>query len=182
MRRMVCGLLAVGVAAVVGLSAPVPKVAPKPEVGEKNTNALVTKHKEKLKLSATSDWGGQWAVDNLVDGNAETSWYSKDPDTTATGKNNPAVTLTFPEDVSIKRVTVLGNRDPQYLTGYTVSEGTVDLLDANDKVVESFELKGAGEKSDFDLILKKFTTVRAVRFTMTKSENGQCGLGEIQVE
>lgn len=180
MRRVLCGLLAVGLAAGV-TAAPVPKPDPKPEVGEKNTNALVTKHKEKVELAASSDWGGQWAVTNLIDGKDETSWYSKDPDTTAGGQN-PVVTLTFPDDVKVKRVTVLGNRDPQYPMGYTVSEGTVDLLDDKGKVISSHPMKGAGDKCDFDLILKKFTSVRAVRFTMTKSENGHCGLGEIQVE
>jgi hypothetical protein len=90
--------------------------------------------------------------------------------------------MTFPEDVKVKRVTVLGNRDPQYPQGYTVSEWTVDLLDEKGKVVESFDLKGAGDKCDFDLVLKRFTTVRGVRFKMTKSENGYCGLGEFMVE
>ncbi len=182
MRRAVCGMLAAGLVVAVGLSAPVPKQSAKPEHGEKNTNALVTKHHDKLDLKASSDWAPQWPVGHLFDGDEKTSWYSKDPDTTATGKNNPVVTVTFPEDVTIKRVTVMGNRDPQYLTGYFVSEGTVELLDKNDKVIVTHEMKGAGEKFDFDLKLDKFHTVRAVRFTMTKSENGYCGLGEFMVE
>ncbi len=182
MRRILCGLVAVGLLAAVGVSAPVPKKPLKPEHGEKNTNALVTKHKEKIAMTASSDWGGQWPVGNLIDGDEKTSWYSKDPDTTATGKNNPVVTLTFPDDVSVKRVTVLGNRDPQYPTGYFVTEGTVELLDKDDKVVATHALKAAGDKNDFDLKLDKFATARAVRFTMTKSENGYCGLGEFMVE
>lgn len=181
MRRAVCGLLIGGLVSAVGTSAPVPKVAPKPEFGEKNTNALVTKHREKLELKATSDWVPDWPVDHLFDGKPETSWYSKGPDST-NGEMKPAVTVTFPEDVKIKRVTLLGQRDPQYPNGYTVSEGFVDLLDDKGKVISTHELKGAGEKSDFDLKLDKYTTVRAVRFTMTKSENGSCGMGEFQVE
>ena len=87
-----------------------------------------------------------------------------------------------PADVGVKRVTILGNRDPAYATGYTVSEGKVELLDANDTVIATHDLSGAGDKFDFDLRLEKPTTVRAVRFTMTKSEQGHCGLGEFQVE
>ena len=177
---MTRGVWAAVLLAGVGLAAPVPK-SDKPKVGEKNTNDLIKTHKEKVKLDATSDWGGQWAVDNLIDGKEETSWYSKDPDNTA-NKQYPVVTLTFPEDVRLKRVTVLGNRDPQYLQGYTVSEGTVELLDAAGKVLATHDVKGAGEKSDFDLVLDKFATARAVRFRMTKSENGQCGLAEVLVE
>jgi hypothetical protein len=182
MRRAVCGLLAAALVAAVGTSAPVPKKANKPEHGEKNTNALVTKHKEKIAMTATSDWGGRWVVANLIDGDEATSWYSKDPDTTATGKNNPVVTLTFPDDVTVKRVTLLGNRDPEYADEYTVSEGTIELLDKNDKVIAKHEMKGEGEKSDFDLKLEQFQSVRGVRFTCTKSQNGYVGVGEFMVE
>jgi F5/8 type C domain len=181
MWRAVCGLLVGGLLAAVGTSAPVPKAAPKPEFGEKNTNALVTKHREKLELKATTDWAPNWPVDHLFDGKEETSWYSNQPDSTAT-ESKPAVTVTFPEDVKVKRVTVMGNRDPQYPTGYFATEGFVELLDASEKVVSKHELKSAGEKHDFDLKLDKFVTVRAVRFTMTKSENGYVGLGEFLVE
>lgn len=180
MRRIACGLLATGLVA--GLAAaPVPKFEGKPTVGEKNTNALVTKHKAKLDLKATTDWAPNWPVSHLFDGNEETSWYSNQPDST-TNEEKPAVTVTFPEDVKVKRVTIKGNRDPQYPTGYFVTEGTVELLDDKGKVVASHELKAAGEKNDFDLILEKFATVRAVRFKMTKSENGYCGLGEFMIE
>lgn len=182
MKRIVCGLVAAAVLAAAGVSAPVPKAAPKPEHGKTNTNALVTKHHKKLELKASSDWGGQWPVGHLFDGDEKTSWYSKDPDTTLIGKNNPVVTVVFPEDVSVKRVTVRGNRDPQYPTGYFATEGTVEMLDENDKVIARHELKGEGEKYDFDLKLDKFATVRGVRFTMTKSENGYVGLGEFMVE
>lgn len=181
MRRTVCGVLVAGLVVAVGVSAPVPKAPAKPEHGEKNTNALVTKHHEKLDLKASSEWQG-WPKGNLLDGKDETSWYSNSPDNTTTGTNNPVLTLVFPEDVTIKRVTVMGQRDPQYLMGYFATEGTFELLDKNDKVIATHEMKGAGEKYDFDLKLDKFQTVRAVRFTMTKSENGYVGLGEFMVE
>lgn len=180
MRRAVCGLVAVAVLAAVGVSAPVPKQAAKPEHGEKNTNALILKHKEKLELKASSEWQG-WPTTNLFDGDEKTSWYSNTPDSTATDQK-PVVTVTFPEDVKVKRVTVMGNRDPQYPMGYFVTEGTVELLDENGKVLSSHELKSAGNSHDFDLKLDRFATVRAVRFTMTKSENGYCGMGEFMVE
>lgn len=145
-----------------------------------NGNALVTKHRAKLMATASSQWQS-WPVTHLLDGNEKTSWYSNGPDNTST-VNKPWVKLTFPEDVSVTRVTVLGNRDPEYPNGYTVTDGTVELLDANGKVISEHALTGAGEKSDFDLRLTTPTKVRAVRFTMTKSLTGNCGLGEFQVE
>ena len=146
-----------------------------------NSNALVTKHKANLEVKASSDWGGQWAATNLIDGEETTTWYSNTPDNTVSG-SKPVVTLTFPADVSVKRVTILGTRDPSYPTGYTVTEGTLELLDKDGKAVAKHELKAAGDNSDFDLPLTAATTARAVRFTMTKSTNGSCALGEIQVE
>jgi hypothetical protein len=181
MRRAVCGLAAAAVVAAAGVAAPVPKQSPRPEHGEKNTNALVLKHKDKLDLKASSDWAPTWPVGHLFDQDEKTSWYSKDPDNTTTDQK-PVVTVTFPEDVKLKRVTVMGNRDPQYVNGYFVTEGTVELLDDKGKVVSSHELKSAGKSHDFDLKLDKFATVRAVRFTCTKSENGYVGLGEFLVE
>src|SRR4051812_23501683 len=112
MRRAVCGLLVAGLVAAAGTSAPVPKQAAKPEYGEKNTNALVAKHRDKLELKASSEWK-DWPIGHLFDGKEETSWYSNQPDSTTTDQK-PVVTVTFPEDVKVKRVTILGNRDPQY--------------------------------------------------------------------
>lgn len=160
---------------------PTERPTPKPQVACTNSNALVIKHQDTLKLTASSEWNG-WPVRHLMDGNEDTSWYSHTPDTTATARNNPTVTLTFAEDVKVTRVTVLGNRDPAFPRGYTVSEGVIELLDANGKVLSKDALKGVGAKSDFDLTLAQPTTARTVRFTMTKSEQGSCGLGELLVE
>lgn len=160
---------------------PAERPAPKPRVACTNSNALVIKHQDTLKLTASSEWNG-WPVRHLMDGNEDTSWYSNTPDTTITARNNPTITLTFAEDVKVTRVTVLGNRDPAFPRGYTVSEGVVELLDETGKVLSKYALKGVGAKSDFDLTLTQPTTARAVRFTMTKSEQGHCGLSELLVE
>ena len=42
----------------------------------------------------------------------------------------PFLQVTFPEDVTVKRVTILGNRDPKWLKGYTILAGTIELFDA----------------------------------------------------
>ncbi len=181
MFRFAIPLLAFALCLGVGSAAPVPKSS-KPVVGETNTNALVKAHREKLILAASSEWES-WPVGHLFDGNEKTSWYSNNGEAPQNGKN-PTIKVTFPENVSVKRVTVLGNRDPNYPDGYFVLEGKIELLDKDDKVIASHDLKGAGEKRDFDLILTKLTTLRAVRFTATKDErvSGCVGLGEFQIE
>lgn len=180
MLRFASAFFAVGFALSLA-AAPVPKTA-KPVVGETNTNALVKAHKDKLKLEASSEWDS-WPVAHLFDDNSATSWYSNGGDAPQNGKT-PTIKVTFPEAVNVKRVTILGNRDPQYPTGYFALEGKIELLDKDDKAISTHELKGTGDKRDFDLILTKLTAVRAVRFTITKDE-GQTscvGLGEFQVE
>jgi F5/8 type C domain len=181
MVRFAIPLFAFGLLLGYGTAAPVPKSV-KPVVGETNTNALVKAHRQKLVTAASSEWDS-WPVAHLFDGNDKTSWYSNNGEAPQNGKN-PTIKVTFPENVAVKRVTVLGNRDPQYLEGYFVLEGKIELLDKDDKVLSTHELKGAGEKHDFDLVLTKLTTLRAVRFTATKDEGrlGCVGLGEFQIE
>ena len=53
----------------------------------------------------------------------------------------PWLQVTFPEDITVKRVTILGNRDPQWLLGYTILAGTIELLDAKGKRREQHEVK-----------------------------------------
>jgi hypothetical protein len=168
--------------AATGLSAaPIPK-SRIPTFGETNTNAMVQRHREKLAAETSSEWQG-YPVTQVFDEKPETVWYSASGDAPMAGKT-PTVTLTFPVDVSVKRVTVLGNRDPATKGGYFVLEGTVELLDKDGRVVSSHELKAAGDLYDFDLKLNRYTTARAVRFTATKDEKRfNCvAVSEIQVE
>jgi hypothetical protein len=181
MSRIIAVPLAVVLLAALVVAAPVPKVLA-PSVGETNTSALVKQHKEKLKVEASTEWRG-YPVDRLIDEKPETVWYSASGDSPMTGKT-PTVTVTFPEDVRIKRVTVLGSRDPSNKDGYFVLIGSIELLDKDAKVIDSHELKGTGDNFDFDLILKRYITVRSVRFKMTRDqEKFNCvALSEIQVE
>lgn len=181
MVRVALGFFAFAVLVGLGSAAPVPK-GTKPVVGETNTNTLVKAHREKLKLEATSEWES-WPVAHLFDGDEKTSWYSNNGDAPQNGKT-PTIKVTFPENVAVKRVTVLGNRDPQYPEGYIALEGKIELLDKDNAVISSHEIKATGEKHDFDLILTKLTTLRTVRLTITKDDgkNSCVGLGEFQIE
>jgi hypothetical protein len=108
-------------------------------------------------------------------------------DTATVKGTTPWVKLAFPSDVTVKRVTILGNREPQYPKDYSVLAGKLELLDDKGKVLVSKEVKAAGEKFDFDVAIGPMPIVRAIKFTITEDQgdkNGSkdCALAEIQVE
>jgi hypothetical protein len=163
------------------VAAPVPRDAKR--LGKENTNALVKAHRADLRIDASSEWQN-WPVGHAFDEQPATSWYSNNGDAPM---NNaaPWVRATFPDDVLVRRVTVLGNRDPQYPNGYFVLEGRFELLDKAGKVLAVKELKSAGEKHDFDWIIDRPPVgVRAVRFTATRDQgSSSCvAISEFQVE
>jgi F5/8 type C domain len=181
MRAIPLTLMLLVAAATWVLAAPIPRER-KPHPDDKNTNALIKRHREKLKLTASSTWEG-WPLDNLFDQAETTAWFSQNGDSPQNGRTT-WVQATFPYAVTIKRVTILGNRDPNHPTGYFVTAGTFELLDNDDKEIAKEEVKSNGEKHDFDWILDKPTKVRTAKFTATKCETStSCvGLSEFQVE
>ena len=157
-----------------------------PPVQTDNSNALVLKHLKELKLSASSEWSG-WPTSHAVDGKIETSWFSAQDDSAAKGKR-PWIAISFPEDVTVKRVTVLGNRDPAWPTGFSILAGRIELCDKDGKVLHKMENDGLGNGKDFDLKLEKgLAGVRCVRFTSLGDEGdrtpyGDIAVSEVQVE
>lgn len=168
--------------AAVASATPVPKNA-LPPLGKTNSNALVRQHKDKLVVTASTEYDG-WPATKLVDGSDDTSWFSADGDhPTANGK--PAVKVAFPAAVSVRRVTVRGNREPQYPDGYSATEGTIELLGAGDKVLASKDVKATGERHDFEFAPAAGASgVLAVRFTVTAAQTTyRCvAISELQVE
>ena len=98
--------------------------------------------------------------------------------------NNPWICATFPKDVTVRRVTILGNREPNF-AGYFVLDARLELFDRDEKLLYSRDLKSIGERHDFDCAFKTpYTRVRSIRFTSTRDErnNRYIALGEFQVE
>ena len=99
--------------------------------------------------------------------------------------NNPWICATFPKDVTVRRVTILGNREPSYLIGYGVLNGRLELFDGDGVSIASRELACIGERHDFECAFKTpYTRVRSIRFTSTRDERNSryIALGEFQVE
>jgi hypothetical protein len=157
-----------------------------PAVKTDNKNTLILKHGKDLKFDASSFWPG-WPMEKLVDGDLETSWFSDTDDTTTKGKT-PWVQIIFPEDVTVRRVTVLGNREPDWLDGFTILAGKLELLDKDGKKLLAEESDGVGNFRDFDFKLKKaINKVRSVRFTSLGDQGDKnpftcIAIAEIQVD
>ena len=99
-----------------------PNDKPEPKA---NSNALVSEHRNKLTVTASSFWPG-WPANFVIDGNKKKSWFTAKDDT-ITLKKKPWVQIEFPADVEVRRVTVYGNQEPPWEKGYAFLAGRVDL-------------------------------------------------------
>ena len=184
MLRLV-GILVVGLLLAPLAAAPVPKEKPKPKDGP-NSNELLKKHKGNATFTASSAWNG-WAVEKAFDGDPQTSWFSATGDC-KTAKKLPSIDVVFPEDVRVSRVTVLGNREPSWPTGYFCWAGRLELLDKDGKVLVQINREATGEKKDLEFALAEpFGRVRTVRFLSTDDDSTHGGndciaIGEVQIE
>jgi len=133
--------------------------------GARTTAGLVGKYRDRVILEANSERPGTHSVRAAFDGDDETVWLSQGEGTRG---GDPWVKVTFPEPVTVTRVTVRGNHDPDN-HGTAVESATIALLDAAGKVIESRDLSAVG--NDF-----LFTPpspvggVRGVKFTSTREE------------
>jgi hypothetical protein len=74
-------------------------------------------------------------------------------------------------DVTVRRVTILGNREPAWFDGYTILTGLVEFLDADGKRLWVDENQGVGNRRDFEFRPKKpVAKVRSVRFVSLKDQ------------
>ncbi len=144
-----------------------------------SSNAIINAYRNTVALSVSSQHPG-WDAKKAFDGNEQTSWFSQ-----LNQVNNPWIQVAFPNDVVVRRVTILGNREPSYPTGYDVLDARLELFDRDDLLIASREMKSIGERNDFDCTFKvPYARVRSIRFTSTRDERNSryIALGEFQVE
>ena len=152
-----------------------------------NTNSLIKQYRSKLKFSCSSSWSSTWGPEEAFDGNPLRSWFTARGDAAAFGKK-PWVAAEFPEDVTVRRVTILSNREPPWQTGYTILVGRLELLDKDGRVLYSWDDEVGGRRPDMEArILKPIMRVRKIRFTSLSDEGDQnpyddIAIGEILAE
>ena len=151
-----------------------------PKAPTDNKNGLVTKYHDKLEATASTSWAG-WAPEKLIDGKPDTSWFSDRGDAAAKG-TKPWVQFTFPEDVTVTRVTLLGNREPAWFDDFSVLSGVVEFLDADGKSLWVEEANGEGDRHDYEFKPKKpVKGVRSIKFTSLKDEGDKNGFDDIAI-
>ncbi len=125
---------------------------------------LMTRYQGRITTTASTTWTG-WPSSRLVDGDVSTSWFSAGGDAAALG-TTPWVELRFPEPVTVTRVTLLGNREPAWLKGFSIHYGRLELLDDQGAVLASLKNEAKNTLADISFTPKAAVGgVRAVRFT-----------------
>lgn len=153
---------------------------------EANSNSLIREHRKAIVLSNSSSWSG-WPADRAFDENPKTSWFTARGDAAALG-TKPWIAAEFPADVTVKRITLLSNREPPWENGYTILVGRLELLDGDGVALFSRDDELGGERADMDVRLKApLAKVRKIRFTSLRDEGDQnpyddIAIGEILVE
>lgn len=163
-------------------AAPVPRVA-QLDARRPNSNMLIKRHAGQITVSASSFWVN-WPAEHVIDGDHATAWYSENGDAPMCDRQ-PWVQLRFPEDITVRRITILGTRDPQYPNGYFILEGTLQLLDEHERVLLTRDLRARGEYFDLEWLVERSPAqVRAIRFIATKDQQqSRCvGFSEFLVE
>lgn len=145
-----------------------------------NSNSLIKANLARVSLESSSEYQG-WGADRVLDGNAETSWFSISGDSTV-HLRRPWIQLNFDEGVTVKRITLLGNREPRFPTGFSVLCGRLDVLGANSKVLRSEIGESTGALHDIDICLKSpIANVRAIRFTSLRDQGNENSWGDIAI-
>lgn len=145
-----------------------------------SSNAIVKAYRASLVITASTEWHGNWDATKAFDGDEQTSWFSQPSQV-----NNPWIRVAFPNDVIVRRVTILGNREPNFPKGYDVLEARLEMFDRDENLIASRDLKSIAEHNDFDCTFKvPYRSVRSIRFTSTRdAQNSRyIALGEFQVE
>ena len=141
---------------------------------------LVARYRAKVTVSASSTWSG-WPAENAVDADLKTSWFSGSGDSAAR-KKQPWLQVTFPKAVIVRRVEILGNRDPDWATGYTFHLGKLELFDGKGKSLLARENEGFNRLQDIQFELRSpVEKVRSVRFTSLLDEGGGNPYGDIAI-
>ena len=112
-----------------------------------NANTVLQGFPGKLKFSCSSFYTS-WGVEKAFDGKPLTSWFSASGDSAAQGKK-PWVAVEFPMAATVRRVTLLSNREPYVPNGLhnsLWSSGT------------------AGQERQSDLLASRSTRLGSLRY------------------
>jgi len=132
---------------------------------------------------ATSTYSG-YPASNVLDLNADTSWYI---DSTCTAANGlfcceaESIRVNLPVARSVNAVVILGNRGG-FPAGYDLLTGRLEFLSASNGVITSRNVVFNRPNGDWALeLLPSIPNVRAVRLVPGWAEDAAPGISEIRV-
>ena len=141
--------------------------------------ATVVEEAKGATLSASSTYGG-WPLENATDGDPQTSWYSDTNDSAAKGRQ-PFFQVTFQAASSLRRVAILGNRDPAYFDGFGILRGRLETFDRGGNLIEAHEADGSGDRRDYAFSLTSSTPVKTLRFSSLRDQGDRNRWGDIAI-
>jgi hypothetical protein len=151
-----------------------------------NQASLLAEYRDQLKFNASTYWPG-WPAGHAFDGDPRTSWFTARRDAAAKG-TSPWISVEFPADIPVRRVSILSNRETAWLKGFTILAARIELLDKDGKVLATKEDELGGERPDMDYRFKEpVKGVRTVRLTSLRDEGDQnayedVAIGEVLIE
>lgn len=151
-----------------------------------NSNSLIEEYRGKLEFSCSSFWP-TWGPEKAFDGNVLKSWFTQRGDAAAFGEK-PWIAVQFPQAVTVRRVTLISNREPPWQIGYTILVGRLELLDNEGNILYEYSDEVGGERPDMEARPDQpVQGVCKLRFTSIQDEGDQnpyedIAIGEILVE
>lgn len=160
-----------------------PPLSMEPHVLSEEERAAILARPERVVASTT--YRG-YDVSRALDGNPATSWFSARDDSAARGKQT-FVELGFTRPQPLRRVVILGNREPRWMDGFTVRAGRIDVFDAFGTCVFSAVADATGDRGDFAFEIASVDRASRVRFTSVsddgaKNEWGDVAIAEISLQ
>jgi hypothetical protein len=136
------------------------------------------------KVTASSEYGGDWTAARGADNDIFTSWFTAAGDCVSNGaatcKTAPWFLITFPSPQTVARLALRGNRE--YTSGYDFLRARFELLGEGEAVLWSASLALLEPDRDLDLTLPSAVAgVKAVRFRSEVDESEDPGFGELEV-
>jgi hypothetical protein len=134
------------------------------------------------KVTASSEYGGEWTVLRGADNDIFSSWFTAAGDCVGNGgcTMTPWFLVTFAAPQTVARIALRGNRE--YTTGYDFLRARFELLGEGDAVLSTTTHQLLEPDRDVDVTwAAPVAGVKAVRFRSEADESEDPGFGELAV-
>ncbi len=129
--------------------------------------------------NSSSSFDGRFPVGRAIDGDLNTSWFTRPPDAVSRGQS-PFYEILLPADATVRELQMFGNRE--FADGFDFLAGNFQLFDSADHLLfDSGVFDLAAPDRDITVPVPNVALVRRVRFTPTADQNDHNGFAELKV-